>query len=48
VLVKLTVDSNSDSGPTLLARITRKSAELLALKPGRAVHAQIKSAALIN
>ena len=48
VLVKLTVDSNSDSGPTLLARITRKSAELLALKPGRAVHAQIKSAALID
>ena len=48
VLVKLTVYSNSDSGPTLLARITRKSAELLALKPGRAVHAQIKSAALIN
>ena len=48
VLVKLTVGSNSDSGSTLLARITRKSAELLALKPGRAVHAQIKSAALIN
>lgn len=48
VLVKLTVGSNSDSGSTLLARITRKSAEQLALKPGLAVHAQIKSAALIN
>jgi len=48
VLVKLTVGSNSDSASTLLARITRKSAEQLALKPGLAVHAQIKSAALIN
>ena len=48
VLVKLIVGSNSDSASTLLARITRKSAEQLALKPGLAVHAQIKSAALIN
>ena len=48
VLVKLIVGSNSDSASTLLARITRKSAEQLALKPGLAVHAQIKSAARIN
>lgn len=48
VLVKLAISSNSDSGPTLLARITRKSAEQLALQPGHAVYAQIKSAALLN
>ena len=46
VLVKLTVGSNSDSASTLLARITRNAEQLV--KPGLAVHAQIKSAALIN
>ena len=33
-------------GATLLARITRRSAHLLGLRPGLAVHAQIKGAAL--
>ncbi len=32
----------------LLARITRKSADQLALKPGDTLHAQVKSAALLN
>jgi molybdate transport system ATP-binding protein len=32
----------------LLARITRKSADQLALRPGDSLHAQVKSAALLN
>ena len=33
-------------GTALLARVTRRSADLLGLRPGQAVHAQIKAAAL--
>jgi molybdate transport system ATP-binding protein len=43
VLVRLTVN-----GVALLARITRKSADELDLKPGVAVHAQVKSVALLR
>jgi molybdate transport system ATP-binding protein len=35
-------------GSPLLARITRKSAAVLGIEPGRAVWAQIKSAALLR
>ncbi len=36
------------NGVPLLSRITRKSAELLALEPGRQVFAQVKSVALLS
>jgi molybdate transport system ATP-binding protein len=42
VLVKLTVGEVE-----LLSRITRKSASLLELAPGRQVYAQVKSVALM-
>ncbi len=42
VLVKLDV-----AGTPLLARITRRSAEKLAIRPGLALHAQIKAVALL-
>jgi molybdate transport system ATP-binding protein len=42
VLVKLDV-----AGTPLLARITRRSVEKLAIRPGLAVHAQIKAVALL-
>ncbi len=35
-------------GVPLLARVTRKSASLLELEPGRLVHAQVKSVALLS
>ena len=43
VLVRLDV-----GGSPLLARVTRRSAQALALAPGRAVYAQIKAVALIG
>ena len=35
-------------GTPLLARITKRSAERLAIRPGLALHAQIKSVALVG
>jgi molybdate transport system ATP-binding protein len=35
-------------GSALLARLTRRSVSALGLRPGRAVHAQIKGAALLR
>ena len=35
-------------GTRLLARVTRRSATLLGLQPGEAVHAQIKGAAVLR
>ena len=43
VLLRLAV-----GGQYILARITRRSAEQLALQPGDALYAQVKSAALLN
>ena len=38
-----------DAGPTrLLARVTQRSAQALALAPGRAVFAQVKGIAIVN
>jgi molybdate transport system ATP-binding protein len=36
------------AGTPMLARITRKSAEMLALGPGQRVYAQVKSVALLH
>ncbi len=47
VLVRLRCDGGGDA-PRLLARITRRSCTMLRLKPGLAVFAQLKSAALID
>ena len=44
-LVKLTVAGTATS---LLARITRKSADQLGLEPGHSIYAQVKSAALLR
>jgi len=36
------------AGTALLAKVTRKSATLLALAPGKRVYAQVKAAALLD
>ena len=43
VLVRLDVQ-----GSALLARITRKSAQALQLSPGKQLHAQVKTVALVE
>ena len=43
-----TLASSDEPGQTLLARITRRSCEALALQPGDRLHAQVKGVALMS
>lgn len=48
VMLSLQLGTDATSGPRLLARITRRSAEHLGLRVGQAVFAQVKGVALLR